>query len=99
MRETYSRTNHFTHPQPEYAYNLRQVDNHGTVDLHPEPPRRPNSAAAYTNHALYDGDFYEEDRHERAFTKYGKFLLKFQVLKIYDNTRKTVLYLIILPDF
>lgn len=71
MRESYSRTNYVTHPQPEYAYNLRQVDNHASIDLHPETARRPSPAAAYTNH-VYDGDFYEEDRHERAFTKYGK---------------------------
>ncbi|KAI6176730.1 hypothetical protein M3Y97_00830500 [Aphelenchoides bicaudatus] len=72
MHESYTRTNYFTQPQQEYAYNLRQVDNHATIDLHPEAnhtSRRPNSAAAYTNH-VYDGDFYEEDLNERAFTKY-----------------------------
>jgi hypothetical protein len=71
MHESYSRTNYFTHPQKEHAYNLRQVDNHASIDLHPETSRRAASAA-YTNH-VFDGDFYEEDLHERAFTKYGNF--------------------------
>jgi hypothetical protein len=66
MHESYSR--YYTQPQKEHAYNLRQVDNHAALDLHPEGSGR----AAYTNHAAYDGDFYEEDLHERAFTKYGK---------------------------
>lgn len=71
MHESYSRTNYIHPPQQEYAYSLRQFDNHGAIDLHPESgTTRRAASAAYTNH-VYDGDFYEEDLHERAFTKYG----------------------------
>jgi hypothetical protein len=69
MHESYSRSNYAHPPQKERAYNLRQLDSHAAMDLHPEGGRR---SALYTNQ-VYDGDFYEEDGHEKVFTKYGKF--------------------------
>ncbi|KAI6187861.1 hypothetical protein M3Y98_00291300 [Aphelenchoides besseyi] len=49
--------------------NLRQVDQHGSVELRHENPQ-VHRTAAYDNPHFYDGDYYEENGQEQVITKH-----------------------------